>query len=82
MVSKLLQSMRVSCEGLGDANEVEKMDAALIALIGKKSSHVEVQNVLMGLQDLKCSFQELEEELECVFRRLIKVRVSLNTLNH
>lgn len=82
-VSKLLQSGRVSCEGQGCANEVEKMDSELICLIGKKSNHVEVQTVLMGLKDLGCSIQEVEEELECVFRRLLKVRVSLlNTLNH
>jgi hypothetical protein len=82
-VSKLLQSGRVSCEGQGCANEVEKMDSELICLIGKKSNHVEVQTALMGLKDLECSIQEVEEELECVFRRLLKVRVSLlNTLNH
>jgi hypothetical protein len=82
-VSKLLQSERVSCEGQGCANEVERMDSELICLIGKKSNHVEVQTALMGLKDLECSIQEVEEELECVFRRLLKVRVSLlNTLNH
>jgi hypothetical protein len=59
------------------------MDSELICLIGKKSNHVEVQTALMGLKDLECSIQEVEEELECVFRRLLKVRVSLlNTLNH
>ncbi|XP_002510645.2 uncharacterized protein LOC8267882 [Ricinus communis] len=79
-VTKLFQSGRVSCE---DANEVEKMDAELIVLIGRKFSLVNMQNALKGLEALESSIQEMEEELECVYRRLLKSRVSLlNMLNH
>jgi hypothetical protein len=42
-----------------------------------------VQNVLKGLEALESSTQEAEEELEGVYRKLVKARVSiLNTLNH
>ncbi|KAL5557757.1 hypothetical protein UlMin_033968 [Ulmus minor] len=81
IVSKMFQSKRVSCEG---ANEVEKMEAELVALKSSKNiSITEVQKVLKGLEAIESNIQELEDELECVFRRLVKTRVSLlNIFNH
>ncbi|XP_021831398.1 uncharacterized protein LOC110771408 [Prunus avium] len=90
LVSKLVQPKRVSCEGeeTADTNELEKLDAALNALIThkfKKSDYaMQVENVQIGLQDLEAiNIQDIEEGLECLFRRLIKARVSLhNIFNH
>ncbi|XP_050226253.1 uncharacterized protein LOC126676151 [Mercurialis annua] len=80
VVSKLFQSRRVSCKG---NNELDKMDADLVSLIGKKISLEELQIVMKGLENFECSIQEIEEELECVYRLLLKCRVSLlNMLNH
>eukprot|EP00258_Populus_trichocarpa_P001548 XP_002300660.3 uncharacterized protein LOC7496876 [Populus trichocarpa] len=82
VVSKLFQSKRVSSED--EANELEKIDAELLALKSSKDINpVQVQNVLKGLEALESSFQEAEEELEGVYRKLVKTRVSiLNTLSH
>jgi hypothetical protein len=82
VVSKLFQSKSVSCEG--EATELEKIDAELLVLKSSKDINpVQVQNVLKGLEALESSFQEAEEELEGVYRKLVKTRVSiLNTLSH
>lgn len=83
IVSTLLPSRHVSSEGQVDANEIEKIDAELFALISKKSSLVKVQNVLKGLEALASSIQKVEEELESVCRHLLKTRVSFpNIFNH
>ncbi|PQP92761.1 uncharacterized protein Pyn_09399 [Prunus yedoensis var. nudiflora] len=84
LVSRLVQPKRVSCEGeeTVDMNELEKVDAALNALIThdpKKSDYttaMQVENVQIWLQDLETNIQDIEG-LECLFRRLIKARVSL-----
>ncbi|KAL6276065.1 hypothetical protein ACE6H2_019666 [Prunus campanulata] len=84
LVSRLVQPKRVSCEGeeTVDMNELEKVDAALNALIThdpKKSGYTtatQVENVQIWLQDLETNIQDIEG-LECLFRRLIKARVSL-----
>ncbi|TXG51946.1 hypothetical protein EZV62_021115 [Acer yangbiense] len=44
---------------------------------------MQVQKAQKGLEELESTMQEIEEGLECVFRFLIKTRVSLlNILNH
>ncbi|GLT74416.1 hypothetical protein SLA2020_462170 [Shorea laevis] len=61
-----------------DASEVQKMDAELLVLKSSKDIKlVQVQKVLRGLKALELSIQKTEEELESVFRRLLKTRVSL-----
>ncbi|KAJ6731155.1 hypothetical protein OIU85_021884 [Salix viminalis] len=82
VVSKLFQSKRVSCEG--EATELEKIDAELLFLKSSKDINpVQVQNVLKALEALESNIQEAEEELEGVYRKLVKTRVSiLNTLSH
>ncbi|KAF2283745.1 hypothetical protein GH714_014744 [Hevea brasiliensis] len=84
IVSKLLQSKRVSCEVEIELNEVEKIDAELLILKSSKdTSDSKLQNLLKGLEALKSSIQEAEEELECIYRQLVKIRVSLlNILNY
>ena len=43
----------------------------------------QMQNSLKGLESLELSLQEAEEELECVYRRMVKTRVTLlNIVNH
>ncbi|KDP31962.1 hypothetical protein JCGZ_12423 [Jatropha curcas] len=82
ILSKLLQSKRVSCEV--EVNEVENIDAELLVLKSSKDiKHLQIQNVLKGLESLESSIKEAEEELECVYRQLVKTRVSLlNILNN
>ncbi|CAL2262832.1 unnamed protein product [Prunus armeniaca] len=88
LVYKLVQPKRVSCEGeeTANTNELEKVYAALNALIihkSKKSDYaMQVENVQIWLQDLEANIQDIEG-LECLFGRLIKARVSLlNIFNH
>ncbi|CAB4321709.1 unnamed protein product [Prunus armeniaca] len=75
VVSKLVQPKRVSCEGeeTADTNELEKVDAALNALIthkSKKSDYaMHVENVQIWLRDLEANIQDIEEGLECLLRR-------------
>lgn len=78
VVSKLLQPKN----GEFEANEVEKIVGASLAL--KSSKDIEqVESVLKGLEALESSLEEAGEELECVYRRLVKTRVTLlNILNH
>ncbi|CAK7346057.1 unnamed protein product [Dovyalis caffra] len=82
VVSRLFQSKHKSCEG--ESTELEKIDAELLALKSSKDINpVQVQNVLKGLEALKSNIQEAEEELEAVYRKLLKIRVSiLNILSH
>ncbi|OAY22539.1 uncharacterized protein LOC110605774 [Manihot esculenta] len=78
LVSKLLPSRQITSQVQAYANGVEKMDVELLNLIGKTStSLVEMKSVLEGLEALECSIEQTEEELECIYRRLLKSRVSL-----
>ncbi|XVF03732.1 hypothetical protein REPUB_Repub05bG0019200 [Reevesia pubescens] len=84
LVSKLIQSKRVSCE-IEDKDD--KIDEALEALIKNKSGKsidvTQVQKALKNLEAFESTIQELKEGLECAFRCLIKTRVSLfNIVNH
>ena len=88
VVSKLVHPKRIACEGEEtDANEFEKVVAALQTLISHKTSKVDysihVQNVQNWMGKLESSIQDVEEVLECFSRCLVKTRVSfLNKLNH
>ncbi|KAJ4964898.1 hypothetical protein NE237_016747 [Protea cynaroides] len=86
LISKLINKKTVAC----DRKEMErcgfeKVDATLGALLGHKAhkglklKHVEAQK---QLETLELSIRDLEDGLECIFRSLIKTRVSLlNSLN-
>ncbi|KAJ4965774.1 hypothetical protein NE237_017623 [Protea cynaroides] len=90
LVTRMVQTKRVACEGEAlERNEVEKVDMALSALMNHKSckgnetKQIQVQDVQQWLEGLEWSVKDLEEGLECVFRRLIKSRVLLlNILSH
>uniref|UniRef100_A0A2N9J6X2 Uncharacterized protein n=1 Tax=Fagus sylvatica TaxID=28930 RepID=A0A2N9J6X2_FAGSY len=88
VVSKLVHPKRIASEGEEtDANEFEKVDAALQSLIRHKTSKsdysMHVQNVQNWMGQLESSIQDVEEVLECLSRHLVKTRVSfLNILNH
>ncbi|KAK7312326.1 hypothetical protein VNO77_36104 [Canavalia gladiata] len=84
LVSKLMHTKRVSYLQGVDENEFAEVDAALQFFafnIASKSNCIdELQN---KLEKLGSCIQDLEEGLESLFRRLIKIRVSLlNILNH
>ena len=67
-----------------DAMEVKRIDDEMLALKSSKEiNHVQMQNTLKGLKSLESSIQEAEEELECVYRQLLKARVTiLNVVSH
>jgi hypothetical protein len=67
-----------------DINEFSKVDAALLALVDQNTSRSDkIKGVQSHLESLELCIQDLESGLECLFRNLIKNRVSLlNILNH
>ncbi|CAL8121893.1 unnamed protein product [Prunus armeniaca] len=86
LVSKMMHSKKVACEEETEANEFAQGDAALNSLIGHKTSKTQnksVENAQNQLEKLESCIQDQEEGVECLFRQLIKTRVSLlNILNH
>ncbi|XP_048447780.1 uncharacterized protein LOC125480732 [Pyrus x bretschneideri] len=74
LVSKMMQSKKAACEIETEVNEFSQVDAAL---------HKSADNAQNQLEKLESCIQDQEEGLECLFRQLIKIRVSLlNILNH
>ncbi|EEF52831.1 uncharacterized protein LOC8267881 [Ricinus communis] len=89
LITKLIQSKHVPYDedSEKDGNQVEKVDASLIALSKQKFSEnihfIQVQRLQKGLETLNSSIKEVEDGLDSVFRCLIKTRVSiLNNLSH
>ncbi|KAK3425019.1 hypothetical protein EUGRSUZ_F01747 [Eucalyptus grandis] len=82
-VSKLLGPKRVSCDGGKETNKVQGLDALVLSLRSSKDINNQVGDLSKRLEELEASNQEIEDELECIFRRLVKLRVSLlNIVNH
>ncbi|PRQ25102.1 hypothetical protein RchiOBHm_Chr6g0279931 [Rosa chinensis] len=87
-VSKIMLNKKVACdEEKSEVNEFADVDAALSCLVGQETSKSDNiscnEDVQSDLQQLESCSQDLEEGLECLFRRLIKNRVSLlNTLSN
>ncbi|XP_050205244.1 uncharacterized protein LOC126655220 [Mercurialis annua] len=80
--TRILQPKNSSCEAEVEASEVEKIDAELCILKSSNDSN-QRKTMLKELEGLEMILKEAEEELECVYRRLVKIRVSiLNSLNH
>ncbi|KAL7207071.1 hypothetical protein ACSBR2_019714 [Camellia fascicularis] len=74
-VSKLMQHKSVESQDEANGNEFEKLDGAL-----KGGKFDNIQNQLGKMES---SIEDIESRLECLFRRLIKTRVSLlNILNN
>ncbi|XP_022969204.1 uncharacterized protein LOC111468271 [Cucurbita maxima] len=84
LVSKLVQAKKVATKDEdSNGNEVQMVDAALYSITRKSDSLVQVEDLQNMLRNFESSIHDLEEDLERLFRRLIKNRVSfLNTLNH
>ncbi|XP_061352401.1 uncharacterized protein LOC133297301 [Gastrolobium bilobum] len=84
LVSKLMHSKRVSYSLGVDENEFAKVDAALqFFALNMASKSNDIDDLRNKLARLGSCIQDLEEGLESLFRRLIKIRVSLlNILNH
>ncbi|PKI55153.1 uncharacterized protein LOC116215252 [Punica granatum] len=82
-VSKLVSSKRVSSEAAADASEVEELDSALLLHKSGKDNNALMHDVQKRVEALESSIREIEEVSECVFRCLVKTRVSLlNILDH
>ncbi|XP_058782969.1 uncharacterized protein LOC131657608 [Vicia villosa] len=83
-ISKLIQTKRVACSLVADESEFAQVDVALQSFLFAKTGKPEAINDLQNhLEKTECCIQDLEEGLEFLFRRLIKIRVSLlNILNN
>ncbi|CAK8569261.1 unnamed protein product [Lathyrus sativus] len=83
-ISKLIQAKRVACSQLTDDSEFAKVDAALESFLNTKARKVEgIIDLQNHLEKTESCIQDLEQGLEFLFMRLIKIRVSLlNTLNN
>ncbi|ONH92439.1 hypothetical protein PRUPE_8G175600 [Prunus persica] len=83
LVSKMMQSKKVACEEATEINEFAEVDAALNSLIRHKASKPSADDAHNQLDQLESCIQDQEQGLECLFRQMIKTRVSLlNILNH
>ncbi|XP_030522989.2 uncharacterized protein LOC115735727 [Rhodamnia argentea] len=84
--SKWMRSNRVAADERASHSELEIVDAAIYALLSHKigkASNIQTEHVQKVLAELESHIQDIEEEMECLIRRLIKTRVSLlNILNH
>lgn len=89
LVSKLMHKGVIACEEKQEnVNEVEVVDAALRNLSRNTASSEgdepeKIQSTHKSLEDLEISMEEMENGLECLYRRLIRTRASLlNIISH
>jgi len=84
LVSKLMHNKKVTSTQESDKNEFSNVDAALQSFVfhmTRKSDNI--NNLQNHLEDLESVIQDFVEGLETLFKRCIKIRVSLlNILNH
>ncbi|CAI8600343.1 unnamed protein product [Vicia faba] len=83
-ISELIQPKRVACSLLTDESKFAQVDVALESFLFTKTRKLEGINDLQNhLEKTESCIQDLEQGLEFLFRRLMKIRVSLlNILNH
>ncbi|KAK2631033.1 hypothetical protein EUGRSUZ_L03515 [Eucalyptus grandis] len=80
LVSKLVSSKRISCEENVNNNNIEGLYVDLSVL---KSVEDMTPRVLKQPEASESTIQDIEEDLECLYRHLVKTRASLlNNLNH
>ncbi|XP_027356715.1 uncharacterized protein LOC113866029 [Abrus precatorius] len=84
LVSKLMHNKRVGYAQGADENEFAKVDAELqFFAFNTSTKSNNINDLQKKLENLGSCIQDLEEGLESLFRRLIKIRVALlNILNH
>ncbi|CAL1398180.1 unnamed protein product [Linum trigynum] len=77
LVSKLMYRSTVTSEQEEEkkTNEFALVDASLEAILGSKTNKYE--KVQSELKDLEMCIEDLEEGTECLYRRMIKTRVTL-----
>ncbi|KAJ1428188.1 hypothetical protein SESBI_09194 [Sesbania bispinosa] len=84
LVSKLMHNKKVSSTQEADHNEFSNVDAALQSFVfhmTRKSDNI--NHLQSQLENLESVIQDFVEALEILFKRFIKIRVSLlNILNH
>lgn len=86
-VSKLVQSKKVACISEETSTSVvERLDLALSSITNhqtEKDFQIQVEDMQNLLRDCGASIKEVEEELEGLYRLIIKTRVSLlNIFNY
>ncbi|KAI3431970.1 uncharacterized protein J3R85_007622 [Psidium guajava] len=82
LVSNMLSPKRVSCDEKAEYDKIEGLDVDLTVLKSVKDGKLQVHKVFKRLEALESSIQEIEEDLECIFRRLVKTRAALlNIIN-
>ncbi|CAH1423466.1 unnamed protein product [Lactuca virosa] len=85
LVLKMMGGDRAHCHQTLEDTEVKKVDHELHALITykkTKSDSLVLDHIQEGLAEMEFSLLDLSEQVECLFRHLIKTRVSiLNILN-
>ncbi|XP_059647409.1 uncharacterized protein LOC132293798 [Cornus florida] len=77
LVSKLMHQKSGSQQDETDMNEFDKVATALRSLTSHKASKSDYENLQNQLGKMESLIQDTEEQLECLFRRLIRTRVSL-----
>ncbi|GMP32114.1 hypothetical protein CsSME_00006021 [Camellia sinensis var. sinensis] len=86
LVAKLLHKGAVACENhlQENVNELESVDVAWHSLCKSDSSEGDkLQIAQISFKSLEASIEEVENVLECLFRRFIKARVTLlNIVSH
>ncbi|KAI6688430.1 hypothetical protein NL676_025258 [Syzygium grande] len=82
LVSNMLSPKHVSCDEKAEYDKIEGLDVELTILKSAKDANPRVCNVSKRVEALESSIQEIEEDLECIYRRLVKTRVALlNIIN-
>uniref|UniRef100_A0A7N0UZF4 Uncharacterized protein n=1 Tax=Kalanchoe fedtschenkoi TaxID=63787 RepID=A0A7N0UZF4_KALFE len=80
LVSKLMHSKSISAEDK-NVNEFEKIDAAMRSIAAQKTA--DISSIQSDLESLESGIEDIEKGIECLFRQLIKNRVTLlNIISH
>lgn len=63
--------------GFFESKSRSRVNSTLMMSSWEKCDAVVLQRATKRLEEVEMAIEELEEELECIFRRLIRTRVSL-----